>query len=56
MKIALMVDNQELNDLWSALTVWENKINKHENPHTYKSIQNLIVPVKITRNIKCAKI
>ena len=46
--------NQELNDLWSALTIWEREIDKKVNPTTHKDIVKLIKKVrkliKITPN------
>ena len=38
--------NQELNDLWSALVVWQRTIDKKQNPQTYKDIEKLIKKVR----------
>ena len=37
---------QELEDIWSALTVWEKVIDKKLNPKTTKDIQKLIKKVR----------
>lgn len=47
MKLPLLLTDQECDDLWSALTVWQRHLNKKENPNTTKAIKQLIAKVKI---------
>lgn len=47
-------NEQELNDLWSALTVWQKKLDQKLNPITHKEIKKLIV--KIRKAIKKCKL
>jgi hypothetical protein len=38
--------NQELEDLWSALGVWQRNLDKKQNPQTDKDITKLIKKVR----------
>jgi len=39
-------NSEELNDLWSALTVWEREIDQKKNPITTRAIKRLIKKVR----------
>lgn len=45
-KIKCEFTKQELEDLWSALTVWWIRIDEKENPKTVKDIEKLIKKVR----------
>lgn len=46
MKDKYEFNQQELEDLWSSLTVWERIIDKKQSPQTTKDIRRLIKKIK----------
>lgn len=47
----LELNNEELNDLWSALTVWRDKLKSEKRPEmlapiTLKAVEKLIVKIR----------
>ena len=45
-KLSMKLSNQECEDLWSALVVWDRHLNHEVNPSTSKAIQRLIKRVR----------
>lgn len=41
--------HEELQDIWSALSVWDKHLDKKANPQTAKAIKKLIL--KVRKNI-----
>lgn len=46
MKIKCKFTNQQLEDLWSALTVWQDKLDKQKDTETAEDIKKLIKKVR----------
>ena len=44
-KVKCELTNQELEDLWSAMTVWLRHLDKKQNPQTEKDLNKLIKKV-----------
>lgn len=44
--IPVELNNEELQDLWSALAVWQDELDKKRNPLTAKALKNLTAKVR----------
>ena len=45
-KVKCEFNREELNDLWSALSVWQKEIDQKKNPQTTRAIKRLIKKVR----------
>lgn len=49
-EIRVPLSNDELQDIWSAITVWQKHLDKKENPRTNRALNKLVK--KIRQHIK----